>query len=62
MSVIWGKDEPAVDWTQTDLIRHQNAFTIAKADFIKLNGFAPTTSAELSSVMRRAEAIRKGEL
>ena len=54
--------QPALDWTQLDLDRHQAAFAQAKADFVRDHGFTPTTAAELSSVLRRAEAIRKGEL
>jgi hypothetical protein len=57
-----GKGEPAVDWSQVDVIKHRNAFTRAKAEFFEAHEYAPTTSAELSSVMRRAEAIRKREI
>lgn len=60
--IAWQTQEPAIDWTQNNLLRHRSAYLRAKAEFISSNERKPETSADYAAIARRAEAIRKGEL
>lgn len=64
MSLAWQtrNETPAVDWTGVDVDSHNAAYQRAKREFVESNGFEPSTGAEHSSIMRRAEAIRRGSL
>lgn len=58
MSLVWDSNPFSPEVIQA----HRDAYARARQDFIEANGCEPLSPAEYSSVLRRAEAIRKGEL
>ena len=56
------KSQPNPEWNRTALEAHVVAYEKAKADFLRDMEHEPETVEELSSILRRAEGIRKGEI
>ncbi len=54
-------DQAPIDWTQSALDAHTRAYDAAKKEFEEKNG--PVESwKDLQAILRRAEAIRRGEV
>lgn len=51
-----------VAWESINIPSHRAAYDEAKRDFIECNERDPQTSADFSAILRRAEAIRRGQL
>lgn len=51
-----------VAWSTVNIPSHREAYDKAKRDFIECNERDPQTNADFSAILRRAEAIRRGEL
>lgn len=58
MSMTWESNPFSAEAIQS----HRIAYERAKRDFIEANEREPLSLGEYSAVIRRAEAIRKGEL
>ena len=53
-------DEVPIDWSQSALDAHTRAYDQAKREFVEQNGPAESLR-DLQTILRRAEAIRRGE-